>query len=121
RPRVIRRVPKPKMTGPFDSPGRNLVVGIAFILAVMLLASLGYMASGWSFRDAIYMTIVTVYTVGYNEVRPIDTPMLNFIALALIILGCTGMIFLTGVVVQFISLSQINKITGLKAMKKQID
>ncbi len=121
RPRVIRRVPKPKMAGPFDSPGRNLAVGIAFILAVMLLATLGYMASGWSFRDAIYMTIVTVYTVGYNEVRPIDTPMLNLITLALIILGCTGMIFLTGVVVQFISLSQLNKITGLKAMKKQID
>jgi Trk K+ transport system NAD-binding subunit len=121
RPRVIRRVPKPKMTGPFDSPGRNLAVGVGFIFGVMVLATLGYMASGWSFRDAAYMVIVTIYTVGYNEVRPIDTPLLNVITLALIILGCTGMIFLTGVVVQFISLSQLNKITGLKAMNKQIE
>jgi voltage-gated potassium channel Kch len=121
RPRVVRRVPKPKMTGPFDSPGRNLAVGVGFIFAVMVLATLGYMASGWSFRDAAYMVIVTIYTVGYNETRPIDTPLLNFITLSLIILGCTGMIFLTGVVVQFISLSQLNKVTGLKAMNKQIE
>ena len=35
---------------------------------------LAYMKAGWSFRDAIYMVIVTVYTVGYSEVRPINTP-----------------------------------------------
>jgi voltage-gated potassium channel len=44
----------------------------------MIVATVAYMASGWSFRDAIYMVIVTVYTVGYNEVRPINTPLPHF-------------------------------------------
>jgi len=65
--------------------------------------------------------ITTVYTVGYGEVRPIDTPALNVITLSLIVLGCTGIIFLTGSLVQYITLSQLTKVMGLKRMKAQID
>jgi hypothetical protein len=99
RPRPIRRVPKPRMTGLFDSPGRNLIVGVGYIITVMILATTAYMAVGWSFRDALYMVITTVYTVGYEEVRPINTPALYVITIALIVLGCAGIIFLTGVLV----------------------
>jgi voltage-gated potassium channel len=118
---AIRRVPKPRMTGLLDSPVRNLVAGVAYTVTVMILATAAYMAAGWSFRDAIYMVIVTVYTVGYNEVRPINTPALNLITIGLIVLGCTGIIFLTGALVQFFTLNQINKTIGLKRMKSQID
>jgi hypothetical protein len=52
------------------------------------------------------MVILTIYTVGYNEVRPIDTPALNVITISLIVFGCTTMIFLTGALVQLITLSQ---------------
>jgi hypothetical protein len=62
----IRRAPKPRMTGLLDSPSRNLTVGGLYTLSVMIIATIAYMRAGWSFRDAIYMVIVTVYTVGYN-------------------------------------------------------
>jgi voltage-gated potassium channel len=120
-PRHIRRVPKPRMTGLFDSPVRNLTVGVAYTITVMIVATVAYMRVGWSFRDAIYMVIVTVYTVGYSEVRPINTPALNVITLSLIVFGCTGVIFLTGALVQFITLSQLNKVMGLKRMNTQVD
>src|ERR1700736_1054736 len=67
RPGAVRRVPKPRMTGMLDSPVRNLTFGVDYVVVVMILATLGYMATGWSFRDAIYMVVVTVYTVGYGE------------------------------------------------------
>jgi voltage-gated potassium channel len=121
RPHPIRRVPKPRLTGLLDSPVRNLTVGVAYTLTVMMLATVAYMAAGWSFRDALYMVIVTVYTVGYNEVRPINTPALNVITIGLIVLGCTGVIFLTGALVQFFTLNQLNKTSGLKRMNNQID
>ena len=109
------------MTGLLDCPVRNLTAGVAYTITVMIVATVAYMATGWSFRDAIYMVIVTVYTVGYNEVRPINTPALNIITIGLIVLGCTGIIFLTGALVQFFTLNQLNKITGLKRMNTQID
>jgi Trk K+ transport system NAD-binding subunit len=59
--------------------------------------------------------------VGFNEVPPINTPALNVITIALIVLGCTGVIFLTGALVQYITLSQLTKVMGHKRMKAQID
>jgi voltage-gated potassium channel len=121
RPGGIRRVPKPRMTGLLDSPVRNLTFGVLYVVVVMMFATVAYMAAGWSFRDAIYMVIVTVYTVGYNEVRPINTLALNLITISLIVLGCTGIIFLTGALVQFFTLSQLTKVMGQKRMNAQID
>jgi voltage-gated potassium channel len=117
----VRRVPRPRLTGLLDSPGRNLTLGMIFVATVMVAATIAYMAAGWSFRDAVYMVIITVYTVGFNEVRPINTPALNVITIALIVLGCTGVIFLTGALVQYITLSQLTKVMGHKRMKAQID
>ncbi len=43
-------------------------------LAVIAVAGvLGYMVfEGWSFTDALYMTVITLTTVGYREVRVLD-------------------------------------------------
>jgi voltage-gated potassium channel len=117
----VRRAPKPRMSGFLDSPSRNLVIGVAYIITVMTIATTAYVSSGWSLKDALYMVVTTVYTVGYEEVRPIDTPALYVITISLIVFGCTGVIFLTGVLVQFITLSQLTKTMGLRRMQTQID
>ena len=103
------------------SPVRNLVGGLAFVATVMVCAIFGYMANGWSFGDALYMAVLTIYTVGYDEVRPIDTPALRAVTLGLIVFGCTGMIFLTGVLVQFITFSQLQQLLGTRRMQNQIE
>ena len=117
----MRRVPKPRLTGRLDSPIRNLILGVAYTLSIMICATTAYMSAGWSFRDAFYMVVVTVFTVGYNEVRPIDTPALNVITIGLIIFGCTGVIFLTGALVQFFTFNQLNKASGQKRMRTHIE
>jgi voltage-gated potassium channel Kch len=91
------------------------------MLVVMALAVVAYVLAGWSLGDAVYMVIVTVYTVGYSEIHPVDSPLLREITIATIILGCTGMIYLTGALVQFITLNEINQIFGIKRMSNQID
>ena len=48
-------------------------IGLA-LLAVVIYGTLGYMVLfGWSFFDAIYMTIMTMTTVGFREVNPLST------------------------------------------------
>ena len=54
------------------SPLRNLVSILAFVGVVAVLSTFAYMAAGWSFEEASYMVVLTIYTVGYGEVRPID-------------------------------------------------
>ena len=88
---------------------------------VVACATAAYMAYGWGFADAIYMVLLTVYTVGYDEVRPIDTPGLREITIALMVFGCTGMIFLTGTIVQLFTFSQFQIFFGASRMQKDID
>jgi voltage-gated potassium channel Kch len=109
------------VTGLLASPLRNLLAGGLYMAAVMVCATVAYVAAGWSLGDAVYMVVLTVYTVGYDEVRAIDTPTLRAITMTLIVLGCTGMIFLTGALVQLITASQFQQLFGQRRMQSQID
>jgi voltage-gated potassium channel len=104
-----------------NSPIRNLLGGVTFVLTVGGLAVVGYMSQGWSFGDALYMVVLTVFTVGYAEVQPVSTVALRAITMGLIVTGCTGMIFLTGALVQFITFSSVRQLLGHKQMSHQIE
>jgi len=97
-----------------------LIGGLVFVLAVSGTAVWLYMANGWSFGDAIYMVIITVFTVGYGEVRPINTHELRLVTEALVSVGCLGMIFVTGALFQLITFTTFQQLLGQKRMKNQI-
>ena len=63
------------------SPLRNLASIVGFMLVVVALSTGAYMHAGWSFDDAIYMVLLTVFTVGYGEVHPIVTPYLHAVTI----------------------------------------
>jgi len=105
----------------FRPPLRNLTLTVIFMLVVMVVATASYMAMGWSFGDALYMVVLTIYTVGYEEVHPIVTPELRYLTMATIVTGCTGMIFLTSSLVQFITINQLQLVFGTKRMQSQVD
>ncbi len=100
---------------------RNLAAVVVFMLVVATSSTLAYMASGWSFPDALYMVVLTVWSVGYGEVRPIDTPQLHALTVATIVFGCTGMIFLTGALVQVFTAIQLREILGLNRVTSEIE
>ena len=91
------------------------------VLTVSSLAIVGYISQGWSFVDALYMVVLTVFTVGYDEVQPVTAGPLRAITIGLIVTGCTGMIFLTGALVQFITITGIQQVLGIKHMSHQIE
>ncbi|MFC1861050.1 ion channel [Chloroflexota bacterium] len=44
------------------------------LAAIVVIGISGYMLiERWSFLDALYMTIITITTVGYNEVNELST------------------------------------------------
>lgn len=108
-------------TGLGASPVRNLAGGVLFVLVVCALAVAAYCGEGWSLGDSLYMAVLTVFTVGYGEVRPIDTPGLRAITMALIMFGCTGMIFLTGALVQFITVRSFQDVLGTRRTRMELE
>ncbi len=108
------------MTPWHDRPWRNLVAGLLYMAVVIVLATLAYADLGWHLGDAFYFVIYTIFTVGYNELHPITTPELRFVTISTIVLGCTGVIYLTGALVQFLTYAQLQQLFGNRRMKNKI-
>jgi len=103
------------------SPVHNLIGGSLYMLIVLLGASFAYVEKGWSWSDAFYFTVITVWTVGYGELHPITGTDLRAITISTIILGWLGLAFLAAAFVQYITIAQIQQLLGTKRMKSQID
>jgi voltage-gated potassium channel len=74
-----------------DRPTTALIRRLRWVLlalvGVVVCGVAGYMLlEGWSFDDSLYMTVITMTTVGFHEVRPLDTGGRMF-TLTLIVLG----------------------------------
>jgi voltage-gated potassium channel len=84
-------------------------------------ATTAYWKAGWNFPDALYMVTLTVFTVGYDEVHPINTTYLRVVTMATMAFGCTGMLFLTGGLVQFMTLNPLQQLLGGRRVQAEID
>ena len=109
------------MDNPLLHPSRNLIRGAIFMAIVWVAATTGYMRAGWDFQDSLYMVTLTVFTVGYEEVRPIDTQYLHALTMATMVFGCTGMIFLSGALVQFMTLNPLQQLIGGRRVQAEVD
>jgi len=117
----------PVMTGHTEtggllaSPVKLLTGTVVWMAIVFIVATIGYALAGWPLGDAAYMVLTTVYSVGYGEVRPVDTTFLRLWTIMTIVLGCTGMIVLTGALIQVFNLYQFRRFLGLDRMQSQIE
>ena len=74
-----------------------ILIWIVLVAVVIVVAATGYMAMGWNLEDAIYMTVITLATVGFREVHELDTigriwTMLLSITGVAIIFGTVGIV-----------------------------
>jgi voltage-gated potassium channel len=99
---------------------RHLRNGTIFLLGICCIAVAGYMFAGWSFLEAAYMAVVTVFTVGYSEVLPIESPALRLFTMGFIVCGCTAYLYIGGALVQFLIEGQIETTLGNRRMSKSI-
>jgi voltage-gated potassium channel len=111
---------EPSQTGDSASQ-RTLRKGISFFAGTCVVATLGYVAAGWEWLDAIYMVTITIFGVGYGEVHPIDEPWLKYFTMAVIFAGCSSLIFVIGGIVQMITEGEIARIMGTRIRSKEID
>ncbi len=94
-------------------------IGILFF-SVTAFGVIGFMViEGWSFLDAIFMTVVTISTVGYREVQPLTGPGMVF-AIVLIFLGVGTFLYVITSIGEFVVSGQLSGALGRRKMKKTI-
>ncbi|MFO8047499.1 MAG: potassium channel protein [Desulfosudaceae bacterium] len=99
---------------------KKLFVLICLSLLVLIAGTLGYMAlEGWEFLESLYMTAITVTTVGFGEVRQLSTEGRVF-TVALIFVGVGLVLYVTGFVVQFMVEGQVRFLLGRRKLNNKI-
>ncbi|MEM1096514.1 MAG: potassium channel protein [Bacteroidota bacterium] len=80
--------------GRFDPTRREVVVANAFLMMLLLVGGYGYkLLEGWTFFDGIYMTFITITTIGFAEVKEMSLAGRTFtIVLALTGIGTVAFI-----------------------------
>ena len=95
---------------------------LAFILALSVISfgTVGYMyIEGWNFLNSLYMTIITIATVGFREVGPLSPQGMVF-TIVLILLGMGFLLFSVSTFTAFLVEGEINVIFRRRKMMKKI-
>ena len=100
---------------------KHLVI-VCFLSIVMIITgTLGYMViEGWNVLDALYMTVITVASVGYSEVQSLS-PVGRIYTMVLIFSGLGFFVYVAGAVVQFMVEGQIRNALGRRRLDKKIN
>ncbi len=70
---------------------RVLLIAAGITVLVVIIGAFGFsLIEGWDFSDALYMTVITVSTVGYGEVKPLS-PAGRVFAITVIMVGSVVM------------------------------
>lgn len=104
---------------------RQLLFAASSLVAVGLVGAAGYHLLGagrWSYADCLYMTLITLSTVGYGEVLPgmAQVPGARVWTILLIVLGSGSLLFFISSLTAFIVEGDITGVIRRRRMQKAI-
>ncbi len=107
------------LSGHMDNT-KHLLISASLAIIILITGTLGYMLiEDWSFLDALYMTVITISTVGYSEVNPVH-PAGRVFTIGLVFIGVGFTLYVAGAIVQFMVEGNIRKLLGRRRLENRI-
>jgi len=99
---------------------KRLVLSAALIALIVSFGTIGYMGiEGWNFIDSLYMTIITLTTVGFKEVN--DLSLSGRIFTIVLLIGGVGTVFYTlGIGAKIIVEGELQEVYGRRRLEKKL-
>lgn len=99
---------------------RRIVISVALLVLLLSLAPVGYMTiEHMSYTEALYMTVITISTVGFREVRPLSTAGMYFTILV-IFTGVFSLFFIISNLISYTFGEALREILGRRRMDLRI-
>ncbi|MBK6796908.1 MAG: potassium channel protein [Acidobacteria bacterium] len=100
---------------------KRFIFSLAAVLAILIIGMIGYhFIEGWNWFDGLYMTVITLATIGYGETHPL-THMGRAFTLFLIVVGVAVFGFLISSLTQAIIETEIASVLGRRKVFKDIN
>jgi len=101
-------------------PQKRMRRGLAVLGSIIAAGTVGYMLiEGWGFTDAVYMTMITISTVGYGEVNPLSQSGRMF-SIFLIVGGVGGGLFTLTAFIEYMVEGRIGLTRRRRQMKAKM-
>ncbi|GBE02846.1 voltage-gated potassium channel Kch [bacterium BMS3Bbin06] len=99
---------------------KRAIISLALVFVVLLIGTVGFSAiEGWSLFESLYMTVITLSTIGYKEVRPLsDAGKLFTIIFIFFGVGVVAYVINNGIRVVFEG--EIQKAFGRRKLEKKL-
>jgi voltage-gated potassium channel len=99
---------------------RKIIQWSAILIVFIILGSLGYMwVEEWDFFDSLWMTVITLTTVGYSEVRPL-TYVGRVYSMALMLFGIGILFYIVTGLAKIIVEGEIRDALGKRKLQRHI-
>jgi len=103
-----------------DHPFRRLLPHASILLSVIIFAVVGYMVlEDYSVLEAVYMAVITIFTVGFLEVHPLS-PAGEVLTIVVIISGVGTAVYAGGKAVEIIVEGEMTGYRRRRRMEKKI-
>ncbi len=97
----------------------RLRIAVAALVTIVAVGTVGYVVLGFTVLDGVYQSVMTVTTVGFEEVEPFGAPEKVFTTL--LMLGGVGTALYTlGVLVEHLVEGQLLEVVGRRRMERDI-
>ena len=97
---------------------KKFKIVLMILVGVIAFGTAGYvLIERWSPLDALYMTVITLSTVGFGEVYPLSSSGKIF-TMILVVMGVSGVAYTLSVIGQMIVEGEIKKLLGRRKMQK---
>ena len=92
------------------------------LVVIIAIGTIGYsVLEGWKLLESLYMTVITLTTVGFSEVHPIERSATRVFTIALIIAGMGVVFYALSTLTQVVVEGQIRELLGRRRLKNRID
>jgi voltage-gated potassium channel len=103
------------------NPVKQLKTSLLILFLLLSLGTVGYMViEGWRFLDSLYMTVITLGTIGFKEVHDLDDRGKLFTML-LIIFGVSTLGYTVSKLAQIMFEGQFQRFLGRQKVEKKIE
>ena len=100
---------------------RHLVFVFTLYFLLLAIGSGGYiLIEGWPWTDSVYMTVITISTVGFGEIRPLS-PIGRVFTGGLIVLGVSTTAYAISTLADVIVAGEFRSLIWRKRMQNRID